>query len=203
LVRAIECRLAFLEARFDDAAQLAKAWGRAEPLNARAVRLTTFWYGALYNQWEFVADIALAAVRQLHGEPATVNAAAYALALAGRAKEAVAVLKTVDHADYALTATAGLAHISGGDVKGGLALYRRAAQMADIDGSGYRLRSFMTLHQAMGLRHLGLADKQSDEMRASALPPVELPADWRKIADFRFLREVAARRGWEWPPQIS
>ncbi|MGC4886373.1 tetratricopeptide repeat protein [Micromonospora sp. DT227] len=203
VIKGIECRLAFLKGDFDQAAQLCLAWVRQEPLNERAIKLATFWHGALYEEWNDAADRTIRAIERLGTSKSLINPAAYSLALARRGDEALALLERVDTSDFVLTATKGLAHISVGQVEEGLALYRRAAQLADEQESGKHHRLLMTLHQAMGLRRLGLTETHAEVVRAAALPAVDLPSNWREIADLAFLAEVARRRGWSWPVMIE
>src|SRR5439155_19676568 len=122
----------------------------------------------------------------------------------GSPKRALAVRDRIDASDCVLTATKGLAYLALGEVSTGMHLYREAANLADRGRDDKIVRSLMTIHQAMGLRRLGILNSEKSlEIRATALPPVELPRDWGDLAVFRFLCEVAARRGWPWPIVVS
>jgi hypothetical protein len=204
VTKAIFTRLAYLEGRFDDAVNAAAEWMAIDPAADFPIVFWVFTHGALTEDWTTSAESALTRIkRQKESTDELLNAAAYALSLAGRGSEAVRILTKVSDWDFRLKATSGLAHLSAGNVRRGLQLYREAADLADQENPKSYLRCFMTLHQAMAIRRLGLLDgSHASEVRAGALPEVGLPTVWADIPDLRFLAEVARRKGWEWPCMI-
>ncbi|MFF5293016.1 hypothetical protein [Paractinoplanes globisporus] len=201
--RAIDCRLAFVKGDFTNACSLALEWSEQEPLNERAARLSALWDGGLNEQWQKSAERTVSLLKKIGPSPSLVNAAAYSLALAGRGREALPILATIAEPDYVLMATAGLVEISIGNLQAGFDLYRRAANQADTQKSAPSLRLLMTLHQAMGLRRLRIEDSSCGLVRASALPPVDLPSDWQDDSELRFLAEIARRHKWRWPVMVD
>jgi hypothetical protein len=129
---------------------------------------------------------------------------AYVLALAGNVKDARSVLGDVDRSSYLLTATLGLVEIALGRVAEGMAHYRRAAELADKELDGGVVRALMTCHQTLALRRLNLLDRDTLlEVRAGALPPVDLPDNWEDRPEFRLLESVAVRHNWPWPSVLD
>lgn len=199
----LKCRLFYLEQRFEEAAREAAEASRKYEHNEYLLRGAVIWYGLLTQDWSAAATWALKAVKVADEPRASINSAAYALALAGRGEQGLGLIKSIAiDEDYVLIATRGLCYLSMGNLTEGLRSYRDAAKIADKDRRSKYARSLMTIHQAMGVRRLNL-EHQRTQLLAAALPSVELPAGWSDIPEFQLLREAATRAGWAWPVVIE
>jgi tetratricopeptide (TPR) repeat protein len=198
----IRYTLATLRGESSEAATFAREWYQIEPFNPRAVTAALVALGIGEERWEEAAAIALDALSSgvLHNG-VSKNNAAYVLAMSGRSRQAIDLIR--NHADesYELKATLGLAHLAAGDVEVGMKLYRAAADAADKDGDD--ARSLMTMYQALIVRQLGALDVHDKlTVTALSLPPFPLPDDWEDRPEFVRLHRVALRRGYGWPLSI-
>ena len=150
------------------------------------------------EQWEEASIVAREALARFPSDRTIVNNAAYVLAMAGHAQEAIELLQPMAGDDFIMNATLGLAHLAAGSIDEGMRLYREAADSAEkIDPIW---RSLMTSYQALVVRQLGLLDSQPGSViGALALAQFDPPTDWRNRPDFLRLWSVAKRDGYRWP----
>ncbi|WP_432902026.1 hypothetical protein ACQP1S_00655 [Micromonospora matsumotoense] len=196
----LSTRLSFLELHFEEAVERAKTWCRNDPYDSSAAAIAVHLLGHWTEDWLMASEIGLGAIKRTGSSDSLANITAYALALAGRGDAGIEVLSRTGKLDYVRTATMGLCRIARGEFREGMALYRTAADLADRERPDGSARALMTLYQAMALKRLPtVRDRDHVEIQATALPDVVLPNDWEDFVDFIFLREVAARSGWEWP----
>lgn len=194
----IAARVAFLAGDYEECVKQSRIWHRLEPRNPWPVTLAAMITGQLFEDWAGASAWALGVWKTTH-DAWLANDAAYILALAGKPGTALDILSRTDRDDFVLRATRGLALMADGQFKQGLKAYRDAADLADESHMSDHGRALMTVHQAMALKRLGLDAETVPELRAGALPPVELPPDWPDSPAFCLLREAARRRGWDWP----
>lgn len=200
----LNMQLAYLECRWEDVLTWSIEWQKQQPLNSNLRAVSMMLTGQVLDNWNDAATMAREALRCVDASPRMRNDCAYVLALAGNAKEARSVLGEVDKTSYLMTATLGLVEMALGRIAQGMAYYRQAAELADKEPDGEVVRALMTCHQTLALRRLNLLDRDTlFEIRAGALPPVDLPDDWANRPDFKLLESVAARHGWPWPSVIS
>lgn len=195
--------IAFLEGDNEAAGAAALEWFESERDNPHAAAAALVAIGIGLERWSEAEAIANYARANLPPEPALVNNVAYVLAMVGRAKEAIDLLKKRVAADdgFVLRATFGLAHLATGDLDQGMRLYREAAERAEKDNPAWS--ALMATYQALVVRQLGL-DKSSPEvvLEALALAPRALPDDWEDRPDFLRLKTVCDRNGYPWPLDV-
>lgn len=196
----IRFHLATLRGHNAEAAEWAQRWFEVEPSSPFAYSAILTALGIGMEKWEEAASIAMTAIDQGVQDAATLNNAAYVLAMAGAAEVAIDLIKTRVAGDPAMQATLGLAYLADGDVDTGMRLYREAANSAD--GRGGVFRSLMTAYQALVVRQLGVIEVSASKLQATALPSVDLPDDWRDRPEFLRLRYVADRHNYGWPISI-
>lgn len=199
----IRTHLEYLAGDFEATRDLALEWAKADPTSAPAAALACMLTGQLSDDWPSAANLAALALRRIPGSSWLRNDAAYVLALAGRAYEALGVIEGADLNQFVPAATKGLVLVAAGKVQEGLRQYRRAAEMADIQADDATGRTLMTVHQAAALRRLGISAKDLQDVRAAALPPVGLPTGWEDYPGFLLLRQVAQSHGWPWPLMVE
>lgn len=191
-------QIAVLEGDNDAAGAAAAEWFGLEPENPMAASAALLAIGIGQERWDEATAIAEYALEHFSDHRATINHAAFVLAMNGRAKEAIKTLAPRIDDDFVMTATLGLAHLADGNIDQGMRLYREAAEMADkIDP---QWRSLMTAYQALVVRQLGL-DKALPEKIIRSLPlvPISLPEDWRDYPDFLRLHAICVKNGYDWP----
>lgn len=204
LALSARARYAYLECRFDDAAELYDLWSRADHFNRDAASQAFLLKAQVFDDFDDAADLAVQALSRFSWTPGLANDAAYVLALAGRPDVARKALKPVTTWTYVLKATSGLVEISDGNIDAGLRLYREAAALAEDDPDSSAVHALMMLHQTCGLHRLGVMTNPNQiALVAMALPQVELPDDWEQLPHFRLLYEIALRHGWNWPMVVS
>jgi tetratricopeptide (TPR) repeat protein len=180
------------------AAETSLQWLEAAPNDPFAASAAVVALGIGSERWQEAAQIASSIVARGDADQSSLNNAAYVLAMAGRAHEAIDVLEPYREVNYVLRATLGLAYLAAGDLKAGMKLYREAAE--DAERKDRESRSLMTAYQALVVAQLGLRKSTDPEMIAAlSLPPVSLPDDWRDRPDFLRLRNLASQKGWNWP----
>lgn len=203
----VRAQLARLEGRFEDAADIAAEWSKAQPFDPIAADLSILLRAYVTLDWKSAGRAATSALRRFPRSPYLINNAAYILVLAGRPESAARVMQLMDADDYntnfVVLATRGLIEISRGDIQPGLKLYRRAAEVAENTADGSVDRALVTLYQGMALRLIGAFDEVSGiAIRAGALPPVSLPNDYGDIPEFKLLQWVCERASCVWPPVL-
>lgn len=191
-------QIARLEGDNEAAAAAASDWFAHEPGNPMAAAAAIVALGIGVEQWKEASIVAREALARFPSDPTIVNNAAYVLAMAGHAREAIELLQPVACDDFVMNATLGLAHLAAGNVDEGMRLYREAADVAErIEPL---LRSLMTGYQALVVRQLGLLDSHpASVIGALALAQFDPPTDWRDRPDFLRLWSVAKRNGYGWP----
>jgi len=201
----VESKLAYMSCDFGRALELSQQAAEEDTMNAEACAQVLLLEGWHLGAWESAAQRASRWVARLPLNDNLVNNAAYVMALGGLPHAALTVLDRHSHAndDYVPIATRGLAHLAAGDLDEGMFWYRRAAERADRLGEG-DMRVLMALHQAAGLRALGIADV-TDELflAATSLPDTGLPADWEDQPAFVMVQKGCEREGWPWPPTVA
>lgn len=201
----VEGKLAYISCNFGRALELAQEALKEDALNADACAQALLLEGWHLGAWGSAAKKASHWVRTVPLNDSLVNNASYVMALGGMPHAALALLDQQKDSqdDYVLTATRGLAYLAAGDLDTGMRWYRRAAERADSLNEG-DMRVLMTMHQAAGLRALGIAGV-TDEMflAATSLPNTDLPADWEDQPSFVLVRNGCAREGWPWPPTLA
>lgn len=194
----IEYELATLRGENERASACALEWLRLEPNNPRAATAVLVALGIGEERWNEAAKIALRVANNSNHDGADLNNAAYVLAMAGMGPKAVELLTPVANQSYVYKATLGLAYLASEQIELGMKLYRQAADSAERLGDD--ARSLMTAYQALVVRQLGVLYAADEAMvSALALPPYPLPDDWEDRPEFVRLRNVATRRGFEWP----
>jgi tetratricopeptide (TPR) repeat protein len=191
-------QIAFLEGDNEAAAAAASDWFAHEPDNSMAAAAAIVALGIGVEQWKAASIVAREALARFPSDETIVNNAAYVLAMAGHAQEAIELLRPIAGDAFVMNATLGLAHLAAGSIDEGMRLYRQAADSAEkIDPIW---RSLMTSYQALVVRQLGLLDSQPGSViGALALAQFDPPADWRNRPDFLRLWGVAKRHGYGWP----
>ncbi|OMG54165.1 hypothetical protein BJN44_10730 [Tessaracoccus sp. ZS01] len=191
-------QVALLEGDNEAAADAALEWFVHERGNPMAAAAAIVSLGIGSEKWDEAMEVAREALGSFPEDLAITNNAAYVLAMAGHAQEAIALLEPIAGDDFVLNATLGLAHLADGNIGTGMRLYREAADRAErIDPLW---RSLMTSYQALVVRQLGLLESQPEQViSALALAQVSPPADWAMRPDFLRLFGVAQRHGYPWP----
>jgi predicted Zn-dependent protease len=191
-------QVAFLEGDNEAAAAAATDWFAHEPGNPMAAAAALVGLGIGVERWGEALIVAREALATLPPHPVLVNNAAYVLAMAGHAQEAIDLLKGIAGDEFVMNATLGLAHLANGEIEDGMRLYRQAADRAESVDPIWR--SLMTAYQALVVRQLGLLDSLPESViGALALVPFSPPSDWRDRPDFLRLWNVAKRNGYDWP----
>ncbi len=173
-------------------------------MNADACAQVLLLEGWHLGDWESAAKKAGRWASRVPLNDTLVNNAAYVMALGGMAQAALSVLDHHSHRDddYVPIATRGLAYLALGDLDAGMRWYRRAAERADSLGEG-DMRVLMALHQATGLRTLGIAGVTDESfLAATSLPDTGLPEDWEDQPSFVMIQRGCDREGWPWPPTV-
>lgn len=203
----VAARLAYLEYRFEDSLQTCREWVQRFPQSRDPYVALMLLVGHVNGNWAESAQLARRAMGKFEISDYLANQAAYSMALAGDPGGALRVLDKAPGWNYRLEATKGLVLISGKQVAQGLRHYRRAAELLREEESETQSEnlSLMVTHQAMALRKLGIVELDVDDpqLKASSLPPVDLPSNWRQIPAFVLLQRRAEREGWPWPTLIS
>lgn len=191
-------QVAFLEGDNEAAATAASDWFAHEAGNPMAAATAIVALGIGVERWEEASIIARESLARFPSDPIIVNNAAYVLAMAGHAQEAIELLQPVAGEDFVMNATLGLAYLAAGNIDEGMRLYREAADAAErIDPIW---RSLMTAYQALVVRQLELLDSQPGSViGALALAQFDPPIDWRDRPEFLRLWSVAKSNGYGWP----
>ncbi|MEZ0579300.1 tetratricopeptide repeat protein [Nocardioides sp. MH1] len=199
----LEARLAYIRCDFEESLRVAERIVELDPMAADHCAMTVLLQGWHRGDWEAAARNASAWIKRAPFNDQLLNNAAYAMALGGMAAEALKVLDQHPEAeDFVPVATRGLAHLALGELDAGMRWYRRAAEIAHAVGAGDML-TLMALHQAAGLRKLGVTDVASEEfLAATSLPDTPLPADWDDQPGFVMIQQGCTREGWPWPPNL-
>ncbi|WP_026877259.1 tetratricopeptide repeat protein [Jiangella gansuensis] len=200
----VEEKLAFISCDFGLALDLARQAVEENSMNAEACAQALLLEGWHLGTWESAAKKANRWVARVPLNDILVNNAAYVMALGGMPHAALTVLDQHLHGDddYVPIATRGLAYLAAGDLDTGMRWYRRAAERADSLGEG-DMRGLMALHQAAGLRTLGIVDVTDETfLAATSLPDTGLPADWEDQPGFVMIQRGCEREGWPWPPTV-
>ncbi len=197
----LEYQVATLEGDNPGAAQFASRWLELEPNNPRAQAATMVALGIGEERWHDAAELARAVRPAPNLDRDVLNNAAYVLAMAGKAADAIALLEPVASESFVLRATLGLAYLAAGDIDTGMKHYRRAADEAENQKDDSR--SLMTAYQALVVRQLGLLNS-TDPLRITSisLPPYPLPEDWQDRPEFLRLLTVAKRHNYVWPLEL-
>jgi tetratricopeptide (TPR) repeat protein len=200
----VEAKLAFIECDFGRSLSLNEEAIALDPMNAEACASALLLQGWHRGDWESAAEKASLWSRKVPLDPHLINNAAYAMALGGRPAEALALLDLHPRDDdFVPIATRGLAYLALNDLDAGMRWYRRAAELADSVGEG-DMRILMALHQAAGLRTLGIAATVNETfLHATSLPDTGLPTDWEDQPSFVMIQQGCERQGWPWPPQFE
>lgn len=201
----VEGKLAYISCDFGLALDLAQQAVEEDLMNAESCARALLLEGWHLGAWESAAKRARHWVARVPLDDSLVNNAAYVMALGGMPHAALTVLDQHPHAedDYVPIATRGLAYLAAGDLDEGMRWYRRAAERADSLGEG-DMRALMALHQAAGLRTLGIADVTDETfLAATSLPDTGLPVDWEDQPSFVMIQRGCEREGWPWPPTVT
>lgn len=129
----IETRLAVLKAEFRRAVDLSVRWVGREPFDSDAALVATYLLTDVAQDYETAIRIGAEALKRIPDAKGVANNVAYALALAGRPKEARKFLPKVFPTDKSrpfFVATEALIHLASGDVEGGSRGYEKAAAVA-------------------------------------------------------------------------
>jgi tetratricopeptide (TPR) repeat protein len=194
-------QLAWLEGDNATAGTFAAEWFDLEPHNAVAAASAIVALGIGLERWQEAVKVAEFAMTEFSDDLTIVNNAAYALAMAGRASEAIRLLEPWADTNFVPRATLGLAHLANGDIDRGMRLYRQAADEAEKGHAAWR--SLMTTYQALIVRQLGIHKSERPEViSALALSPYPLPTDWKDRPDFVRLYNLCVKLGYDWPPSL-
>lgn len=194
----LEYQLSYLEGENAAAACAAQTWYLHDGHNSAAAAAAVVAVGIGMEMWDKAAEIASDAMKQFGSNEVLTNNCAYVLAMAGRSAEAIELVKPLSEQDSVYRATLGLAYLADGRVAEGMALYRRAGEIAEKEHD--ERRSLMTAYQALIVRQLGLQDAIDElELAALALPAYPLPDDWQDRPEFLRLYRVCQVAGYEWP----
>lgn len=124
----LEVHLALLERRFEDAVEGAVQWADESPLDPYAATSCTYLLADVAGDYTRAADVGRRALRRMPGVAPLANNVAYALALAGRAKDAQRYLINIAAPQY--VATQALIWVVMGRLEEARDGYRRAHEMA-------------------------------------------------------------------------
>lgn len=206
-LRPLALRIAYLEGRFEDLAQIAEEWSRDEPLNSSAADLAMLWSSYVSLDWDAAARRGASLLQRFPYDGSLANNVAYVSVLAGRLGVAERALRDIVSKSkiksYVILATQGLVKIAKGQIQDGLRDYRQAAELAERDADGQVSRAEVIIAQGLALRLNGAFSEVSSSMRAGALPAVSLPSDWPDIPELRLMQWLCERTGSEWPPFIA
>lgn len=178
-----EVHLAMLERRFEDATTLATEWASQTPLDPDAATAATFLLADVRGDYDEAVRIGQETLRRLPAELRLANNVAYALALAGRPKEARHYIVDVDTPQH--LATYALVQIASGRVEEGRADYERAAEMATRSGDG-ELADLVRLNAALALAQF-TGERSTD-------PTAAIGADAEDSPVYALAQMMAARR---------
>lgn len=199
----VELRLAYLKCDFGTVLELAQAAISFDPMDANACAQVVLLEGWHRGDWTAAARKASRWVARVPLSDYLINNAAYAMALGGMPQNALRILASHPNKnDYVPVATCGLAYLALGDLDTGMRWYRKAGELAESAGEG-DMRVLMSLHQAAGLRTLGIAETASEVfLAATSLPDTGLPDDWADQPSFVMIQRGCEREGWPWPPTV-
>jgi Flp pilus assembly protein TadD len=133
----IEARLAILKGEFRRAVDLSMRWVEREPFDSDAAALATYLLSDIAHDYKTATHIGAEALKRIPDAKAVTNNVAYALALAGRPKEARKFLPKVfpnDKSRPFFVATEALIRLASGDIEGGSRGYEQAAAIAAEQG---------------------------------------------------------------------
>lgn len=191
-------QVALLEGDNETAAAAGSEWFALEPENPMAATAAIVALGIGAEQWEEASRIADEALARFPSDRIIINNAAYVLAMAGRAQEAIEILRPAVGDDFVMKATLGLANLAAGNIDEGMRLYRAAAEAAEKVDPIWR--SLMTAYQALVAKQLEIVESNLEGViRALALAQSDPPKDWRNRPDFLRLWNVARRNDFGWP----
>jgi Flp pilus assembly protein TadD len=137
------------------AVSLAEEWAKNHPFSPVAAALAIQLIGALGGESDRAIDLGFDALTRAPADALLVNNLAYALALAGRGREARVVLRKVTTPEPApaLLATRGLVEMVSGNITAGIEGYESARELATKQGNE-RLAGLATLNLQLALRRL-------------------------------------------------
>lgn len=201
----VEAKLAYIGCDFGLALDLSLQAVKEDLMNADACAQALLLEGWHLGDWKSAAKKARRWAPRVPLNDTLVNNVAYVMALGGMAQAALRVLDSHPRRDddYVPIATRGLAHLALGDLDAGMRWYRRAAEQADSLGHG-DMSVLMALHQAAGLRILGISSGTDETfLAATSLPDTGLPEDWADQPGFVMIQRGCEREGWPWPPTVT
>jgi tetratricopeptide (TPR) repeat protein len=190
--------LAALQGRFELAAHNAIANTKANPLDADAATEAVYLRACALGEFSEAGDMGIEALARIPADRMLLNNTAYALAMAGRGKDAQRVLDGVDAGnDPYLTATQGLVHYALGDVQGGNVEYERAADLIR-ETAPRSERDWLLQYLRANQSTAGLALGLSTGRDVVADLSVGENPDWNLDPRFLFIRALALRLGGAW-----
>lgn len=188
----LDVHLAVLERRFDDATSTSVAWVKAEPLSSAAAVAATYLLTNVAGAPDAAVDIGLASLRRMPAADMLANNVAYALALAGRADEAVSLVPEDHSAQCA--ATSGLIALCLGDHERAISSYRAAFDRARKTGDPC-LEALVVLHAKMAVHRFGGGLAEVD----LGLPELVFSGEWYDQPRFEISVRMLKRLGVESP----
>lgn len=197
----IKYQVATLRGDNVEAARFARKWLNLEPRNPSAITAALIAVGIGEESWGEAAEIVDRSRSIIANDSTGANNAAYVLAMAGRAQEAVDLISPFAEDSFVCKATLGLAYLALNEIDKGMRLYRQAADSVEKFDSD--TRSLMTAYQALIVQQLGLSDYDRQMIHALSLPPYPVPDDWADRPEFLRLHTVAERNGYRWPSVLS
>ena len=183
----LRTHLAFLRCDFREAAKQAAAWAEDEIFNAHAAAHATYLLTDASGEVDRAISIGRTGLQIAGSTQQLVNNVAYALAAAGRLKEARSLLPNDLGESVYLTATAALIDILSGDVDQGVAGYDRAHELARRRAAIQpELAYLVLLHKAIALRRAGRSEGEVE---------IDPPAEFRDNPGVVLAQQVAKRAG--------
>jgi len=163
-----QARLAVLEDRLDDAANLATQAANLAPSDHEVTSHAVYIVGETVGEYARAADLGLRC-QPPTAEPLLANNVAFALALAGRPTEADKVISLAGGADTLpfFGATAALVLLAVGRIEAGLAAYQQSVDRV-ANGGDPELASLIDWRRRLAMPQLGLALRDGED---TAEPP--------------------------------
>lgn len=188
----LRMHLGLLRRDEDETVTNAIAWTRHDVLNPSAASVALHFLTDLAGRPDAAAEMGLIAVKRSPAGTYVVNNTAYALALANRPAEALALLdsfKGPQGDEVVMTATCALAELMRGNLTEGVAGYRHARAIAEKN-KDESLALRVDIHLALALNRVPTG---AAEAQLSSLVPLSVPQDWARRTDF-WIASVRARR---------